>query len=60
MGVESGELALSMVLTQHVIQYAVIGAPGAFLLSTLRAQLSDMSDGLNSVETTTATSNEAA
>ncbi len=44
-GVASPELALSMVLAQHVIQYAVIGIPGAFLLSTLRSQLSDMSDG---------------
>jgi len=45
-GVASPELALSMVLAQHVIQYAVIGIPGAFLLSTLRSQLSDMSDGV--------------
>lgn len=45
-GVASAELALSMVLTQHVIQYAVIGVPGAFLLSTLRSQLSDMADGI--------------
>jgi uncharacterized protein (TIRG00374 family) len=43
-GVESGELALSMVLAQHVIQYAVIGIPGAFLLSTLRSQLNGMSE----------------
>jgi hypothetical protein len=43
-GVASPELALSMVLTQHVIQYAVIGIPGAFLLSTLRTQLNDMSE----------------
>lgn len=48
-GVESGELALSMVLAQHVIQYAVIGIPGAFLLSTLRTQLSDMSEALQSI-----------
>jgi uncharacterized protein (TIRG00374 family) len=45
-GVASAELALSMVLTQHVIQYAVIGIPGAFLLSTLRSQLSDMAEGI--------------
>jgi len=45
-GVESGELALSMVLAQHVIQYTVIGLPGAFLLLTLRSQLSDMSEAL--------------
>jgi uncharacterized protein (TIRG00374 family) len=45
-GVASPELALSMVLAQHVIQYAVIGIPGAFLLSTLRSQLADMSDGV--------------
>lgn len=43
-GVESGELALSMVLAQHIIQYTVIGVPGAFLLSTLRSQLNDMSE----------------
>jgi uncharacterized protein (TIRG00374 family) len=43
-GVASPELALSMVLAQHVIQYAVIGIPGAFLLSNLRSQLSDMSE----------------
>ncbi len=41
-GVASGELALSMVLTQHVIQYAVVGVPGAFLLATLRSQIRDM------------------
>jgi uncharacterized protein (TIRG00374 family) len=46
-GVASPELALSMVLTQHIIQYAVIGIPGAFLLSTLRSQITDMSDGKN-------------
>jgi uncharacterized protein (TIRG00374 family) len=45
-GVDSDELALSMVLAQHIIQYAVIGVPGAFLLSTLRSQLSDMSEEL--------------
>jgi uncharacterized membrane protein YbhN (UPF0104 family) len=44
-GVASPELALSMVLAQHVIQYAVIGIPGAFLLSNLRSQLADMSEG---------------
>lgn len=43
-GIAAPELALSMVLTQHVIQYAVIGIPGAFLLSTLRAQIGDMRD----------------
>jgi hypothetical protein len=41
-GVGSSELALCIVLTQHVIQYAVIGIPGAFFLSTLRSQMSDM------------------
>jgi uncharacterized protein (TIRG00374 family) len=41
-GVASGELALSMVLTQHVIQYAVVGIPGAFMLATLRSQVRDM------------------
>jgi uncharacterized membrane protein YbhN (UPF0104 family) len=45
-GVASPELALSMVLAQHIIQYLVIGVPGAFLLSNLRSQLSDMSEGL--------------
>ncbi len=43
-GVASPELALSMVLGQHVIQYAVIGIPGAFLLSNLRSQLADMAN----------------
>jgi uncharacterized protein (TIRG00374 family) len=46
-GVANPEVALSMVLTQHVIQYAVIGLPGAFLLSTLRSQLSDMAEAIN-------------
>jgi uncharacterized protein (TIRG00374 family) len=41
-GVASGELALSMVLTQHMIQYAVVGLPGAFLLATFNAQLKAM------------------
>jgi uncharacterized protein (TIRG00374 family) len=45
-GVAGPELALSMIITQHVIQYAVIGIPGAFLLSTLRSQLADMTDGV--------------
>jgi len=45
-GVASPELALSMVLAQHIIQYAVIGLPGAFLLSNLSSQLSDMSEAL--------------
>jgi uncharacterized membrane protein YbhN (UPF0104 family) len=42
LGVSSNELALSMVLTQHVIQYVVIGVPGALLLATLRSQLREM------------------
>jgi uncharacterized protein (TIRG00374 family) len=42
LGVASSELALSMVLAQHVIQYVVIGIPGAFMLATLRSQLRDM------------------
>jgi uncharacterized protein (TIRG00374 family) len=46
-GLATPELALSMVLTQHVIQYLVIGVPGAFLLSNLRSQLSDMAVGAN-------------
>lgn len=41
-GVASSELALCIVLTQHMIQYVVIGLPGLFLLSTLRSQMSDM------------------
>jgi glycosyltransferase 2 family protein len=45
LGIESSELALCIVLTQHVIQYAVIGIPGAYLLSTLRSQIQDMSNG---------------
>jgi uncharacterized protein (TIRG00374 family) len=46
-GLATPELALSMVLTQHVIQYLVIGVPGAFLLSNLRSQLNDMAVGAN-------------
>ncbi len=49
-GVEPKELALCMVLTQHIIQYIVIGIPGAFLLSTLRAQLRDMTGGYQAIE----------
>lgn len=33
------ELALTMVLTQHVIQYVVVGVPGAFLTLTWRTRL---------------------
>jgi hypothetical protein len=44
-GVASGELALSMILAQHIIQYAVVGVPGAFLLATLRSRLRDMRAG---------------
>jgi uncharacterized protein (TIRG00374 family) len=47
LGVPSRELALSMVLTQHVIQYGVVGIPGAFLLATLRAQLRDMTENVD-------------
>lgn len=43
-GVASSELALCIVLTQHVIQYLVIGVPGVFLLSTLRSQMTDMTE----------------
>ena len=50
-GVASDELALSMVLVQHVIQYAVIGVPGAFLLATLRTQLQDMQSNSGEIET---------
>jgi len=49
-GVEPKELALCMVLTQHIIQYIVIGIPGAFLLSTLRSQLKDMAGGYQAIE----------
>jgi uncharacterized protein (TIRG00374 family) len=45
-GLATPELALSMIVTQHVIQYVVVGIPGAFLLSTLRSQLADMADGI--------------
>jgi uncharacterized protein (TIRG00374 family) len=58
-GVASPELALSMVLTQHIIQYAVIGVPGAFLLSTLRSQLADMSDGARQEQTPSETTHSA-
>lgn len=44
LGVASSELALSMVLAQHFIQYLVIGIPGALLLATLRSQLRDMQE----------------
>lgn len=33
------ELALTMVLTQHVVQYLVVGIPGAFLTLTWRSRL---------------------
>ncbi len=46
----SGDLAFCMATTQHLIQYLVIGIPGAFLLSNLRAQLKDMSEGYQSSE----------
>ena len=49
-GVASSEQALCMVLMQHVIQYAVIGIPGAFLLSTLRSQLNDMTEDFQATE----------
>jgi uncharacterized protein (TIRG00374 family) len=50
LGVEH-ELALSMVLAQHVIQYVVIGIPGAFMLATLRSQLRDMQSELEDRQT---------
>ncbi len=46
----SKELALCMVLTQHVIQYVVIGIPGAFLLSTIRSQLKEMAGNVKAME----------
>jgi uncharacterized protein (TIRG00374 family) len=49
------ELALSMVLAQHVIQYVVIGVPGAFMLATLRSQLRDMQSELEERQAAPAT-----
>jgi len=46
-GVQSDELALSMVLAQHVIQFAVIGLQGGFFLATVRSQLRDMETETN-------------
>ena len=40
------ELALSMVLLQHMIQYLVVGIPGAMILLTWRRRMQD----INSVE----------
>ena len=37
---------LCIVLTQHAIQYAVIGIPGAFFLSTPRCQMSYMVEAM--------------
>ena len=40
------ELALSMVLSQHLIQYIVVGIPGAFVLLTWKTQLDEMDEEL--------------
>lgn len=44
LGVQSDELALTLVLTQHLIQYLVIGIPGALLLSTWRSTIKDITE----------------
>ena len=36
------ELALAMVLTQHIIQYLVVGVPGLFIMLTLQQQLGQL------------------
>lgn len=38
------ELALTMVLTQHAIQYLVVGVPGACLMLTWKRQLQELRD----------------
>ena len=44
LGVQSDELALTLVLTQHLIQYLVIGVPGAIILSTWRSTIKDIQE----------------
>jgi uncharacterized protein (TIRG00374 family) len=41
-GVASAELALGMVLVQHLIQYLVVGVPGVLLLGSMRTQLAEI------------------
>jgi uncharacterized protein (TIRG00374 family) len=38
------ELALTMVITQHAIQYLVVGIPGACLMLTWKRQLQEIKD----------------
>lgn len=56
----SEDLAFCMATTQHLIQYIVIGIPGAFILSNLRSQLKDMSDDSQSIDASTASPREVA
>ena len=44
LGVQSDELALTLVLTQHMIQYLVVGVPGALILSTWRSTIKDIQE----------------
>jgi uncharacterized protein (TIRG00374 family) len=46
-GVVGDALALSMVLTQHLIQYSVIGVQGIFMMVTGRYHLNDATDSEN-------------
>ncbi|NLF24468.1 MAG: flippase-like domain-containing protein [Deltaproteobacteria bacterium] len=38
----NGELALAMVITQHLIQYLVVGVPGLFVMLTLQHQIGQL------------------
>ncbi|MCB0333890.1 MAG: flippase-like domain-containing protein, partial [Bdellovibrionales bacterium] len=38
------EIALAMVLSQHVIQYIVVGAPGAFVMFSWRSKLEEIEE----------------
>lgn len=44
-GVPSDELALAMVLTQHLIQYLIVGIPGAIVMATWRRRLQEAQAG---------------
>lgn len=44
-GVPSDELALAMVLTQHLIQYVIVGIPGAVVLATWRKKIEELPSG---------------
>lgn len=55
-GVASDELALSLVLTQHLIQYAVVGVPGILLLEPRTAA----EPGGTDADTTTSARSSAA